>query len=222
MHWSFLFIESLKHLLSPRWVVHHGGLFLLMLIIFAETGLFAGFFLPGDSLLFVAGMLATRKDSPFSISFILVILLVSLAGILGNFAGYWFGQKSGHLLFQRGDRTLFKKKHLIAAHEFYEKHGGSAVIFARFIPFIRTFVPIVAGIAEMDYRKFGIYNVLGSTAWVCSLMVAGYFLGRAFPWLGGHLEGIVLVIALLSVAPILLKFMVRKRKPATPERISSP
>ncbi len=209
--------EVLRHLLDPRWVVHHGGLYLLMGVIFAETGLFVGFFLPGDSLLFVAGMMGSRGVNPYPVHFVLVILLVSIAGVLGNFAGYWFGWKSGPLLFHRKDGFLFRKRHLIAAHEFYEKHGGSAIIFARFLPFIRTFAPIIAGVVNMDVRKFTVYNIVGSTAWVCTMMIAGFFLGRTFPWLGLHLEGLVLVIALVTGLPVLVRLALLKKKEPQPQ-----
>jgi membrane-associated protein len=213
MHWTSALPEILKHLIDPRWVIHHGGLYLMLGIIFAETGLFVGFFLPGDSLLFVAGMMGSRTDYPYPMHFIFVLLLVSAAGILGNVAGYWFGRESGPLLFHRKDGFLFKKRHLLAAKIFYDKHGGSAIIFARFLPFIRTFAPIVAGVVNMDFRKFGIFNIVGSTAWVCSIMIAGFFLGRTFPWLGEHLEGLVLIIALITGLPVVLKFAFLKKSP---------
>jgi membrane-associated protein len=210
-------IEFVKHIINPAWIIHHGGLYLLMLIIFAETGLFVGFFLPGDSLLFVSGMVAAQPDNPFNIPFSIVIALVAIAGILGNFAGYWFGKKSGPLLFKKEDTFFFKKKHLIAAHEFYEKHGGSAIIFARFLPFIRTFAPIVGGIVEMDFKKFSLFNMIGSVAWVCLMMVGGYFLGLSFPWLGDHLEIIVVGIVVITTAPVLIRVFFGKRKTSIPE-----
>lgn len=209
-------IEFLKHLINPSWIIHHGGLYLLLFVIFAETGLFVGFFLPGDSLLFVAGMLAAQPDDPFQMPFGVVVMMVAAAGILGNFAGYWFGRKSGPLLFKREDSLFFKKKHLIAAHEFYEKHGGLAIIFARFLPFIRTFAPIVAGIVKMDYRKFTLFNIVGCVLWVCTMMFAGYFLGISFPWLGDHLEWIVLGIVLVTTAPVIIRVLFGSRKSTLP------
>jgi membrane-associated protein len=206
-------IELIKHLINPAWIIHHGGLYLLLIIIFAETGLFVGFFLPGDSLLFVSGMVAAQPDDPFSLPFAVIIALVTLAGVLGNFAGYWFGKKSGPLLFKKEDTFFFKKKHLIAAHEFYEKHGGSAIIFARFLPFIRTFAPIIAGIVKMDYKKFGLFNIAGCIAWVSTMMLAGYFLGKSFPGLGEHLELIVIGIVVVTTAPVLIRVIFGKKKP---------
>lgn len=205
-------IELLKHLINPAWIVHHGGLYMLLFIIFAETGLFVGFFLPGDSLLFVSGMLASQPGEPFNIPFPVVVTLVCLAGILGNFAGYWFGKKSGPLLFQRKDSFFFRRKHLAAAHDFYEKHGGGAIIFARFLPFIRTFAPIVAGIVSMDLHRFTLFNIIGSAGWVCTILLAGYFLGISFPFLGDHIDIIVAGIVLVTTAPVIFKFFQWKKR----------
>ncbi|HEY6082293.1 MAG TPA: VTT domain-containing protein [Chitinophagaceae bacterium] len=213
-------IEIFKHLINPEWILNHGGLWLLVFIIFAETGLFIGFFLPGDSLLFVTGMVLA-KTIISGLGVVPVLILVSIAGVLGNFAGYWFGKKSGPLLFKKEDTFLFKKRHLIAAHEFYEKHGGGAIIFARFLPFIRTFAPIVAGIVQMEFKRFAFYNITGSLAWVFTMILSGYFLGRAFPWLGNHIELIVLGLILITTAPVILKLLTVKKKPVTPNNISS-
>src|SRR5690625_3549879 len=131
--------EFIQHLINPQWILDHGGLWLLLVIIFAETGLFLGFFLPGDSLLFVTGMTLSINNHISGMNVWEITILLTLAGILGNFVGYWFGKKSGPLLFNRKDSLLFKKKHLYAAHEFYEKYGGGAIFLARFMPFIRTF-----------------------------------------------------------------------------------
>ncbi len=213
-------MELFKHLINPEWILNHGGLWLLVFIIFAETGLFVGFFLPGDSLLFVTGMVLA-KTIISGLGVVPVLILVSIAGVLGNFAGYWFGKKSGPLLFKKEDTFLFKKRHLIAAHEFYEKHGGGAIIFARFLPFIRTFAPIVAGIVKMEFKKFAFYNITGSVAWVFTMVLSGYFLGRAFPWLGNHIELIVLGLILVTTTPVILKLLIIKKKPVTPNNITS-
>jgi membrane-associated protein len=204
--------ELFKHLINPQWILEHGGLWLLIFIIFAETGLFIGFFFPGDSLLFVTGMTLSINNHISGMNVWEVTVLVILAGILGNYAGFWFGKKSGPLLFKREDSLLFKKRHLVAAHEFYEKYGGGAIVFARFLPFIRTFAPIVAGIVRMDFKKFSVFNMIGSVAWVSSMVLAGYFLGKAIPGLQEHLELIVLAIILLTTGPILVKLLFRKKK----------
>ncbi|MHB1920973.1 MAG: DedA family protein [Chitinophagaceae bacterium] len=222
MEWIHGFFEIVKHLINPEWVIHHGGIYLLLVMIFAETGLFVGFFLPGDSLLFVSGMVASKTINPFHLNFAILVLLVSLAGVMGNFAGYWFGNRSGHLLFQRKDSFIFKKRHLTAAHQFYEKYGGSAIIFARFLPFIRTFAPIIAGAVDMNFKKFTLFNILGCVAWVFTMMVGGFTLGKFFPWLGDHLEILVLGIVLITTAPVLIKLLIKKKKKLTHSDITPP
>jgi membrane-associated protein len=232
----YLMTFDWHELLQPQFYIQNGGLWLLLFVIFAETGLFAGFFLPGDSLLFVAGIYAQNMDdgSPgLSHSFLdlvglggasnealdlfVLILLVSVAGILGNFVGYWFGLKSGPFLFKRKDTLLFKKKYLYQAHDFYQKYGGWAVVAARFVPIIRTFAPIVAGIVQMDKKKFTYFNIVGCVAWVTSMILAGHFLQK---WilnqfgfdLKDHLEVIVICIVLVSTVPIIWKLFFSKSK----------
>jgi membrane-associated protein len=215
-HWS--------QLLQPQFYIENGGLWLLLFVVFAETGLFAGFFLPGDSLLFVAGIYSTnlayeviKIDNEVAQLFLL-FLLISSAGIAGNFVGYWFGKKSGPFLYHRKDTFFFKKKYLFQAKEFYDQHGGMAIIIARFLPFIRTFAPIVAGIVEMDFKKFSLYNIVGCIAWVFSMLFAGHFLQK---WilsqfgfdLKEHLEVIVIGIVLVTTAPVLWKVFFSKKKP---------
>lgn len=207
-------LELFRHLINPQWILNHGGLWLLLFVIFAETGLFVGFFLPGDSLLFVTGMTVSLNNHISGFNVWEIVLMTALAGILGNIAGYWFGKKSGPLLFKREDSLLFKKKHLIAAHEFYEKHGGMAIVFARFLPFIRTFAPIVAGVVKMEFRKFIVFNIIGSVAWVCSMILIGFYLGKNIPGLENHLELIVLGIVVITTAPVLLRFLFGKKKTA--------
>jgi membrane-associated protein len=207
-------LELFRHLINPQWILNHGGLWLLLFVIFAETGLFVGFFLPGDSLLFVTGMTVSLNNHISGFNVWEIVLMTALAGILGNIAGYWFGKKSGPLLFKRKDSLLFKKKHLIAAHEFYEKHGGMAIVFARFLPFIRTFAPIVAGVVKMEFRKFIVFNIIGSVAWVCSMILIGFYLGKNIPGLENHLELIVLGIVVITTAPVLLRFLFGKKKTA--------
>jgi membrane-associated protein len=179
---------SFRDLLNPEFYINNGGLWVMLFIVFAETGLMLGFFLPGDSLLFVAGIYSQKlvdKIIPGGTGhdifdlFILAIL-VSFCGILGNMAGYWFGKKSGPFLFQRKDTFFFKKRHLYDAKAFYDKHGGQAIVFARFLPIIRTFAPIVAGIVEMNRKKFVYYNVAGCVAWVSTMLVAGHYLDKFF------------------------------------------
>ena len=223
-HWT--------NLLQPQWYIDNGGLWFIVFAVFAETGLFAGFFLPGDSLLFVTGIFSdglVKKGLGIDInsSFVHLLILgvvISLAGILGNFVGYWFGRKSGPFLFERKDTFLFKKKYLLQAKEFYDKHGGGAIVMARFLPIVRTFAPIVAGIVAMDKKKFTYYNIVGCIAWVFSMLFAGHYLRLLFlRWfdfdLKEHLEVIVIGIVLLTTAPILIKLFFGKKK--TPENISA-
>lgn len=211
-------IELLKELMNAEklaaLVTMYGGLYLVAFIIFAETGLFVGFFLPGDSLLFVTGLMIANSQSPFNNDFANLaywITLITVAGVIGNAVGYWFGRKTGPLLFERKDTLLFKKKHVIQAKEFYDKRGGSAVILARFLPIVRTFAPIVAGVVEMDRKKFFFYNVVGCIAWVASMTLAGYFLGEN-EWVKHNFEKIVIGLILVTTGPVLFKMFFGKKK----------
>lgn len=187
---------------------------------FAETGLLAGFFLPGDSLLFVAGIYSDKLGDEILpggneyAHLLILMILISIAGILGNYVGFWFGKKSGPFLYHRKDSFFFKKKYLYQAHEFYEKHGGTAIIFARFLPIIRTFAPIIAGVVGMDKKKFTYYNIVGCIAWVATMLIAGHFLQKfilnQFGFdLKEHLEVIVLGIVLVTTLPVLIKIFSR-------------
>jgi membrane-associated protein len=224
MH-DFIFLDfTWTQLLQPQWYINNGGLWLLLLIIFAETGLFVGFFFPGDSLLFVAGILSTSLVASFNMdtgndffNLLIIAALCSVAGILGNTVGYLFGRKVGPAMYSWKDRLLFKQRYLHQAHEFYEKHGGGAIVFARFLPFIRTFAPIVAGIVEMDKKKFAFYNIIGCIAWVISMLFIGHYLNAFVKQQFGldlekHLEIIVIAIVLVTTAPVLMKLFFRKKK----------
>lgn len=209
---------TFRDLLNPEFYIQNGGLWLFLFIVFAETGLFAGFFLPGDSLLFVAGIYSTELAAEVYntgndfFNLVLIATLVVIAGVIGNSVGYWFGRKSGPYLFKRKDTFFFKKKHLFTAKEFYDKNGGAAIIFARFIPIIRTFAPIIAGIVNMDKKKFMFYNVVGCIAWAVSMLFAGHYLYKFFLSqfnfdLKEHLEVIVLGIVLVTTLPVILKLV---------------
>jgi len=195
-------------------VMLYGGLYLVALIIFAETGLFVGFFLPGDSLLFVTGLMIANSQNPTTNDFLNLvywIALISFSGIVGNAVGYWFGKKTGPMLFHKKDTFLFKQKHIKQAHDFYEKKGGAAIILARFLPIVRTFAPIVAGVVDMDKKKFFLYNVVGSLLWVCSMTLAGYFLGEN-EWVKHNFEKIVIGLIVVTTAPVLFKMFFSKKK----------
>jgi membrane-associated protein len=223
------------NLLQPDWYINTGGLWFIMFVVFAETGLFAGFFLPGDSLLFVAGIFSEGDESlgirpiieaalgfQFNnpiLNLLFLGLLISAAGIIGNMVGYWFGKKSGPFLFERKDSFLFKKKYLYQAKDFYDKHGGGAIVMARFLPIVRTFAPIVAGIVQMDKKKFMSFNIIGCFAWVYSMLIAGHYLQtfilKQFQYdLKSHLEVIVIGIVLVTTAPVILKMLFGKKKSA--------
>lgn len=175
----------------------------LFIIVFAETGLLVGFFLPGDSLLFTAGLFAAQ--GLFNVYELSILLVV--AAIAGDAVGYYIGKTGGHTLYAREDSRFFKKKHLLATKEFYEKYGAFTIVAARWMPFARTFAPVVAGIAEMPYSTFVIYNIVGGTTWVLSMILAGYFLGTAFPAIVKHLEIVIVAIVFLSLLPGIIKYL---------------
>jgi membrane-associated protein len=213
-------LELLRQLINPDWIMAHGGLFLVAFIIFAETGLFIGFFLPGDSLLFITGMIiAGAKSNPIPfeshpLNLVFWIILLTIAGILGNIVGYWFGKKSGPLLFERKETWLFKRKHLEGAHAFYEKKGGIAIIVARFLPVVRTFAPIVAGVVRMSYKKFISFNIIGAVLWIASLTTLGFVLGEN-AWIKEQLEWIILGLILITTLPVAFKMFFGKKKSGT-------
>lgn len=193
-------------------VTAYGGLYLVALIVFAETGLFVGFFLPGDSLLFVTGLMIANSQNPTAsnpVNLLYWISLISVAGIIGNSVGYWFGRKTGPVLFEKRDTLLFKRKHIEQARAFYDKRGGGAIILARFVPIVRTFAPIIAGVVRMDRKKFFLFNVVGSITWVASMTLAGYFLGEN-QWVKHNFEKVVLGIILVTTLPVLWKMIFGK------------
>jgi len=203
-----------------EWIIYNGGLYVLLLVIFAETGLLIGFFCPGDSLLFAAGIYTNElAKSFFGVHYSIIIIMVIVASILGNIAGFWFGNKTGPLLYQRKDSWLFKKKHLMRAHDFYEQYGRGTIFLAKFLPIVRTFAPIVAGVVKMDKKTFHLYNIAGSICWVSSMMLGGHFLQT---WvenkygysLKDHIEIITIVIILITTLPVLYKLFFGKRKQA--------
>ncbi|WP_372474182.1 DedA family protein [Capnocytophaga sp. ARDL2] len=217
-----------SNLINPEFYInleiagHRIGLYVVLFIVFAETGLLAGFFLPGDSLLFLSGIYSSeliKEFHDFNNDFTNVFALsslVALAGIIGNFFGYWFGKKSGSYLFQKEDGWLFKKKYILESQAFFEKHGGKAIIFARFLPVIRTFVPIIAGVAHMNMKRFALYNILSSIMWAFSLIFAGHYMYRILLDSYGidlthYIEYIILIIIALTTIPFVVK-LIKSRK----------
>ena len=204
------------------------GIYMVLFIVFAETGLFAGFFLPGDSLLFLSGiysreLVQTFFYIPSDFSNVTVLsLLIATAATLGNIFGYWFGSRSGQFLYQKEDSFFFKKKYLIESQVFFEKHGGKAIIFARFLPIIRTFVPIIAGIVHMKKTKFMFYNVLSSLLWSFTLVFAGHYLYGMFIDEFGidlkkHIEKIILILIAVTTFPLVMKAIKARRNNKTSE-----
>ena len=197
-------VEFLHQLKDPRLLVQAGGYVGLTAIIFSETGLLIGFFLPGDSLLVTAGLLASQPQ--FGLNIWLLGLLLTIAAIVGNTVGYAIGRYTGPRLFTRDDSLLFKKKHLYQAQAFYEKHGGKTLVIARFMPIVRTFVPVVAGLGSMNLRAYTAYNVLGAVLWIWSMLFIGYFLGRYIPGVENHITKVILVVIFLSLLPGLISW----------------
>jgi len=204
--------DFLKQLTNPESIIHYGGLWLLLFVVFAETGLFIGFFLPGDSLIFISGLLCATKPHLLNISiFWLIILLISSA-VIGNIVGYWFGKKTGENLFQKKDTFLFKKKHLETTKLFYEKHGGTALIFGRFLPIIRTFAPILAGVIKVEFKLFMIYNIAGASLWIISLTSIAFFLGIEFPQTEKFIGYIVIGLIVITTIPVLITYLKNRKK----------
>jgi len=189
-----------KELTNPLSIINYGGTDLLLFVVFAETGLLVGFFLPGDSLLFTAGLLCGIKL--FHIHIVLLLCGLCFAAITGNIVGYWFGYRTGKALFKREDSLIFKKRYVELTHSFYSRHGGKALILGRFLPIIRTFAPILAGVIQIGFKRFMIYNIIGSIAWVLSLTLGGYYLGQKFPWVINYLEYIVITLIIVTLIPV--------------------
>jgi len=195
-------VEFLLELVSGRYalddLVRWGGYLILVAIVFTETGLLVGFFLPGDSLLITAGLVAAAGG----LDIWLLNALLIVAAIAGDSVGYAIGYRTGPRIFRKEESRWFSRRHLIRTREFYERHGGKTIVLARFIPIIRTFAPVVAGVGRMEYRRFLFYNVFGGLGWVVSLTWAGYLLGQTIPNIDRHIHLVVGVVILLSVLPI--------------------
>jgi membrane-associated protein len=179
------------------------GFYGLIIIVFAETGLLVGFFLPGDSLLVTAGLFAARGDY----NIVTLNLVLIAAAIAGDATGYWIGKRTGKALYSRPNSLLFRQEHLRITREYYEKHGGKTIIFARFIPIVRTFAPVVAGVAEMGYGKFATYNIVGGIAWVSSCTLGGYLLGSVIPDIESRIHLVVGVVIVISLIPPLVAWL---------------
>ncbi|RZK57670.1 MAG: DedA family protein [Pedobacter sp.] len=203
------FWNSLQHFIDPEKLLKEGGFYVVVFVIFAETGLFFGFFLPGDYLLFLAGMFVATGRLDVNI-YVLVLALI-VAAVSGNFTGYWFGRKTGPVLYKRKDTFFFKKKYLKAAEQYYRKQGAFALIMGRFVPIVRTFAPIFAGVVRLEIKKFALYNIAGAILWIASLTLLGYFLGRSFAeQIEEYLVYIIIGFIAITTIPLVITF-VKKR-----------
>lgn len=201
---DYSFISLITLLNNPFLLIKTVGYIGLFLIIFAETGLLFGFFLPGDSLLITAGLLAFMGK----LSLETLLISLSIAAIIGDALGFYIGQKLGVLLYKKKNSLFFRKKHLEAAHDFYKKHGGKTIIFARFIPIIRTFAPTVAGAAQMSYMRFSLFNIFGGLGWVFSTILGGYYLGHLFgEKIEKYIHFLIIAVVLISISPLILKWL---------------
>jgi len=206
-------LQNLAHqLYDVEGIIRWGGLLMLVVIIFAETGLMVGFFLPGDSLLVTAGVFSAAGH----LQLWTLLTVVTAAAIVGDQVGYWIGYRTGPLLFRREDSLLFKRRHLMRAHAFYERHGGKTIILARFMPIIRTFAPVVAGVGEMRYRRFVAFNVVGGFLWVWSMALLGFSLGHTIPDIDRHIHLVILVVVFLSILPGIIEFLRSRGRVADP------
>ncbi len=217
---DYLVTIHFQDFFNPEFYIAHGGLWLVLFIIFAETGLFVGFFLPGDSLIFISGIysrsllksIAIFGGDQIFLNLIFFIFLLTIAGTLGNLTSYWFGFKSGKFLYRKEDTFFFKKKYLVQADKFYEKHGRAAILIARFLPIVRTFTPVVAGIVKMEKKSFLLFSVIGIIAWASVMLLAGHYLYLFFLKNYGfdikdHLGVIVIVFILVTTSPVIYKFI---------------
>jgi membrane-associated protein len=209
--WHFL-----KQLTDPASIIHYGGIFLLLFVVFAETGLMVGFFLPGDSLIFISGMFCSTQPELLHINIVLLLLLLILAAVVGNMAAYWFGKRVGPALFKRDDSLIFKKRYLETTRDFYNRHGARALILGRFLPIIRTFAPILAGAIKVDFKKFMLYNLIGATLWICSMGLCGYFLGR-IKWVEHNVGWIVLFLIVITLIPVVQTWRKERKEKKNPK-----
>ena len=210
------FWDHLQNLTDAQSIIRKGGFYLLLVVVYAETGLFFGFFLPGDYLLVLAGLLCASGMVDVSI-YTLVISLI-FAGVLGNYTGYWFGYRTGPVLFKRNESVFFKKRYVTMAEAFYAKYGGMALVLGRFFPIIRTFAPIFAGVVKVNIKKFTLYNFIGSIMWVTTLTLTGFFLGRKYPdEIRFYLKYVILGLIVITSTPLLIAFFKKAFKGETTE-----
>jgi membrane-associated protein len=211
-------VDLFHKIYDVQGLIRVGGLALLVAVIFSETGLLVGFFLPGDSLLVTAGLYCTsaNPDARPLLDIVSLNLLAMLAAIVGDTVGYWIGAKAGPTLFSREQSLFFSKKHLLRTKEFYERHGGKTIVIARFMPFVRTFAPVVAGIGKMGYRRFLSFNVFGGIGWVFSMTMLGFSLGKIYPPITKQIDKVIIVIIFVSLLPGMIGWVANRKKGASP------
>ena len=204
--WDFL-----KQLTNPNSIIEYGGLWLLLFVVFAETGLLIGFFLPGDNLILLAGILCKARPDLIHINYFGLVFLMVSAAVLGNIFGYWFGRTAGEKLYAKKDSWFFKQKHIEVTRTYYNKYGGNTtLIIARFLPIVRTFAPVLAGVIKVDFFKFMLFNVVGAIAWIVSLSAIGFFLVQLFPQITNYMGYIFIALIILTSIPI-LRIIFRKK-----------
>jgi membrane-associated protein len=205
--------EFLHKITDPHSIIEYGGLILLLIVVFAETGLFIGFFLPGDSLLFIAGMICHTHPELIGVGIVPMMAFLVAAAVLGNIAGYWFGHHAGNALFKRDDSLIFKKRYVKMTSDYYNRHGGKTLVLGRFLPVIRTFAPILAGVIKIPLAQFMFYNLSGALLWVVTLCLLGYFLG-SYPWVEDNIGYITLFLILVTLIPLVRTYFRTRRQDA--------
>ena len=203
--------EFLKLLTDPHSIIRYGGLALLLFVVFSETGLLVGFFLPGDSLIFISGLICSSQPDLLNINIVLLITLLCIAAILGNIVGFWFGKRVGPAIFTKDDNFIFKKRYVAITRRFYDRYGGTTLILGRFLPIIRTFAPILAGVIKLDFRIFMLYNIIGAVGWISSFGLLGYYLGT-FTWIQNNVGYIVIGLIVITIIPVIKTYMGYKKE----------
>jgi len=210
--WDFI-----KQLTNPESIIHYGGLWLLLFVIFAETGLLIGFFLPGDNLILLAGIICKAKPGLLKVDFFVLAAMMIMAAVIGNMAGYWVGRMAGEKLYSRKDGIIFKKRHIEVTKKYYNKYGGNlTLVMARFLPVVRTFAPVIAGVINIGFKKFMLFNIIGAVLWILSLSGIGYFLVQVFPQITDHMGYIFISLIILTAIPI-LRLMLKKSENSSSE-----